>query len=533
MEQISSAWTGMSVQRRVIVAAATVAMFLAVLGVARLATRPGLELLYAGLENAAAGEVVEALEARGVAYEIRGNSIFVDTQRRDELRMTLASEGLPSNPTQGYEILDQMTGFGTTSQMFDAAYWRAKEGELARTIVSSPAINSARVHIANPGSKPFRRDSVATASVTITSAAGGVSAAHARALRYLVASAVPGLSPEQVSVIDANGGVILSSDESAAGQQRSGDLAAELKRNVERLLEARVGYGKAVVEVNVDTVTETEQITERLIQPDSRIAISQETVQSSSTDSDTDADVTVASNLPDGDAAKGPGSSQSQSKESRETLNFDVSETQREVLRSPGAVRRITTAVLVDGIRTPAADGTDTWAPRSDEEMAALRDLVAAAVGLDEARGDSLSLKTMEFQPFPVEGSLPGQGNRLLDFDAMRLAQIGILALAALLIGLFVVRPILTQKAAPALPPPDPDARATPGDALTGEIDPEDGPRDMGMFGTAGTAMMKPDFSGDDAAERPGDRLRRMIDERQEESMKILQSWMEDDGEKA
>lgn len=530
MEQMSSAWTGMSVQRRLIVAAATVAMFLAVLGVARMATRPGLELLYAGLDNAAAGEVVEALEARGVAYEIRGNSIFADSQRRDELRMTLASEGLPSNPTQGYELLDEMTGFGTTSQMFDAAYWRAKEGELARTIVSSPAINSARVHIANPSSKPFRRDSVATASVTITPAAGGISAAHARALRFLVASAVPGLSPEQVSVIDANGGVILSSDEKATGQQRSGDLAADLKRNVERLLEARVGYGKAVVEVNVATVTETEQITERLIQPESRIAISQETVQSSSTDSDTDADVTVASNLPDGDAAKGPGSSQSESKETRETINFDVSETQREVLRSPGAVRRITTAVLVDGIRSP--DGTDTWVPRPEEEMEALRDLVAAAVGFDEARGDSLSLKTMEFQPFPVEGSLPGQANRLLDFDTMRLAQIGILALSALLIGLFVVRPILTQKGAPALPPPAPDGRATPGEALTGEIDPDDGPIDMGTFATAGTAMMA-GLDDDDAAERPGDRLRRMIDERQEESMKILQSWMEDDGEKA
>ena len=527
----------MSMQRRLIVAAATVAMFLAVLGVARMATRPGLELLYSGLENAAAGEVVEALEARSVAYEIRGNSIFVDSLRRDELRMTLASEGLPSNPTRGYELLDQMTGFGTTSQMFDAAYWRAKEGELARTIVSSPAINSARVHIANPGSKPFRRDSVATASVTITPAAGGVSAAHARALRYLVASAVPGLSPEQVSVIDANGGVILSSEESAAGQQRSGDLAAELKRNVERLLEARVGYGKAVVEVNVATVTQTEQITERLIQPESRIAISQETVQSSSTDSDTDADVTVASNLPDGDAAKGAGNSQSESKETRETLNFDVSETQREVLRSPGAVRRITTAVLVDGIRTPGPDGTDTWAPRPEEEMAALHELVAAAVGFDETRGDSLSLKTMEFQPFPVEGSLPGAvGNRLFDFDAMRLAQIGILALSALLIGLFVVRPVLTQKRPPALPSPGSDGRATSGEALSGEIDPEDGPLDMGMF-APGIPMMMPnlDDDGDDeeAPERPGDRLRRMIDERQEESMKILQSWMEDDGEKA
>lgn len=536
MEQISSAWSGMSVQRRIFVGAATLAMLLAIFGITRMATRPSMELLYAGLENSAAGEVVEALEARGVPYEIRGNSIFVDRMQRDQLRMTMASEGLPSNPTQGYELLDQMTGFGTTSQMFDAAYWRAKEGELARTIVSSPAIQSARVHIASAGTRPFQRDAAPTASVTVTPASGGIAASHARALRYLVASAVPGLSPESVSVIDANGGVILSTEDDGTADSRAGDLAAELKRNVERLLEARVGYGKAVVEVNVETVTESEQITERLIDPDSRIAISQETVSSSSNDTDTDAGVTVASNLPDGDAAEdGQGSSQSQSNETRETINYDVSETQREVLRGPGAVRRITTAVLVDGLRTPTADGPGEWAPRPEAEMAAIRDLVAATVGLDEARGDTLSLQTMEFQPFPTEGSLPGlETAGFMNIDAMRLAQMGILAAVAVVLALFVVRPVLINRAAPALPPPDPSQRPDGAQALTGEIDPDDAPSfEMGMPGRQLTVMNESAGGEPAGEERPGDRLRRMIDERQEESLKILQSWMEDDGERA
>ena len=144
MQQLLSVWTTLDPRRRIIVVLATVAMFATVLALSRMATAPGMSLLYAGLESSAAGEVVATLEQRGVSYEVRGGTIFVDSSRRDELRMTLASEGLPTNNSAGYELLDSLSGFGTTSQMFDAAYWRAKEGELARTIISSPHIRGAR-----------------------------------------------------------------------------------------------------------------------------------------------------------------------------------------------------------------------------------------------------------------------------------------------------------------------------------------------------------------------------------------------------
>lgn len=98
-----------------------------------MAAQPSMTLLYSGLEPGAAGEVVQALEQRGVVHEVRGRAIYVESGQRDELRMTLASEGLPQNNSKGYELLDTLSGFGTTAQMFDAAYWRAKEGELART----------------------------------------------------------------------------------------------------------------------------------------------------------------------------------------------------------------------------------------------------------------------------------------------------------------------------------------------------------------------------------------------------------------
>ena len=134
MQQLISFWTGLDARRKVVMLLALGAVVATVMGLSRLATAPNYTLLYSGLEAGAAGEVVAALEQRGVQYQVRGGSIFVDAIQRDQLRMTLASEGLPMLSGQGYALLDKLSGFGTTSQMFDAAYWRAKEGELARTI---------------------------------------------------------------------------------------------------------------------------------------------------------------------------------------------------------------------------------------------------------------------------------------------------------------------------------------------------------------------------------------------------------------
>lgn len=355
MQQLIDIWSGMNARRRVIVTLATVAMFAAVLSLARMASAPSLSLIYAGLESGPAGEVVRALEQRGVAYDVRGGSIFVDSARRDELRMTLASEGLPANSSRGYELLDGLSGFGTTSQMFDAAYWRAKEGELARTILTHPSISSARVHIAKTGNNPFQRDVQPSASVSISTASGGLSAKHAKGLKFLVASAVPGLTPEDVSIIDSEGGLLGMAEETPTNA--ADDRTDAIRQRVTRLLEARVGPGNAVVEVSVDTVTQTESVRERVIDPGSRVAISTDTeeVANQSTDQG-GGDVTVASNLPDGDGAAGDSSS-SQVSETRERINYEVSETERQITMVPGAVKRLTVAVLVNGTTTTDANG--------------------------------------------------------------------------------------------------------------------------------------------------------------------------------
>ncbi len=532
MQNVIAIWTSLNLRRRVIVVGATLAMFAAIIGLSRMAGQAEMGLLYAGLEPAAAGEVVAALDQRGVSYEIRGDSIFVDVTRRDALRMALASEGLPAAGGGGYELLDSLSGFGTTSQMFDAAYWRAKEGEIARTLVAMPEVKAARVHIASAPTRAFQPEAKPTASVTLTTVSGSLSESQARAIRHLVASAVAGMTPDAVQIIDTVAGLIGGEDAQAFDTGDAEDRAAAIKGNVERLLAARVGTGKAIVEVSIDLVSERESITERKFDPQGRVAVSSETEERSGSSTQPGGEVTVASNLPEGDAGAG-GQGKSQNSETRERVNYEISETSREILRNPGAVRRMTVAVMVDGVATIAADGTRTWAARPEEELATLRELVASAVGLDETRGDVLTLKSLEFQPVAIPegteataGILPQIGR----IDVMSLIQTAVLALVALVLGLFVIRPVLTSAKRAALPAPEvplalPPVMVPGAMAISGVVD--DG-FDYGSF-----ADMRGEARPENTEEDPASRLRRLIEQRQTESIEILRGWMEHDEEHA
>lgn len=531
MQNLVQIWQSLDARRRIIVVGATLAMFLAVIGLSRMASVPSMSLLYAGLNPASAGEVVAALDQRGALYEVRGDSIYVEEAARDTLRMTLAGEGLPATGGAGYEILDGLSGFGTTSQMFDAAYWRAKEGELARTILANPAVKSARVHIAQAPSQAFARNINPSASVTITTYGGIFPGTQAKALRHLVAAAVPGMTPDEVAVIDSVAGLIASDGDKLAPEVMGDTRAQTLQANVERLLAARVGPNKAVVEVSVDVVSDSESISEKTFDPQGRVAISTETNSSTGSESANGGDVTVASNLPSGQAAGGGGAGKNESSEQKERVNYEVSQTQRDIVKAPGSIRKISVAVLVDGTQTTAADGTVTLAPRPEEELAILRELVASAVGLDTARGDVLTLKSLAFQPDAAAGELATKS--LFDFgtiDLMTLIQTAVLAIVALILGLVVIRPMLAGAAARStslLPAPGDNALALPsfGDpasqVLTGEID---GFGDLPMVNLDG-------FDAGEAMD-PVARLRRLIEERQAESVEILRGWMEQEEEK-
>lgn len=490
MDRMSDAATFLRQHSKWIALGAATVVFVAVILLARGMTGRDMALLYAGLDDSAAGEVITALDAQGAYYEVRGTAIFVESATRDALRMRLAGEGLPANATQGYELLDSLNGFGTTSQMFDAAYWRAKEGELARTILSSPNIRAARVHISSGGTRTFARDETISAAVTVSTNANGLSQGQVNALRFLVASAVTSLTPENVSVIDSVQGLLSGEEQnSPATETRSDDL----KTRVERILEAHVGYGNAVVEVSVETVTQTESILERLIDPSSRVAISSDVSETISTAQDANTAVGVASNLPTGDASTG--GSSNENNETRTLTNYEISETTREVVIAPGSVKRLSVAVLIN----EAPD-----APRSDAELNDLSLLVSSAVGLNPERGDVLTLRALPFEAVGELGSVAA-APLSAPLDIMRLVQTAVFALVAIILGLFVVRPVLAGRPAEL-----PDLSARP------ELSP---PQTITVEAQAITASDPP---------RPAERLKQMIGDRRQESISVLKTWIDE-----
>ncbi len=511
MLNIFAAWSRLDNRKRVVAILATLSLIATFSFLYQAATSPTMALLYAGLDAAAAAEIVDALEQNGSEFEIRGDAIYVDQTERDAIRLMLAGQSLPAGGPVGYELLDELSGFGTTSQMFDATFLRAREGELARTILATPGVRAARVHIAATNNKPFGAKGESTASVSVTLSQQALGAEHARAIRHLVAAAVFGLKPENVTIIDATSGAVLVAGENGAGAGQSAspaEHAERLRRGIERLLEARVGSGKAVVEVSVELETASESVVERSFDPERTVPVSTETEETSQAENGTGAsNVTVASNLPDGNTSAG-GQSNSNSTTIKERINYELSEMTRETIRNPGEIRRVTAAILIDGITSQDESGNNVWAPRSPEEIETFTALAKSAIGYSEDRGDVVTVTSLEFPAAEVEGTLAERSPfDLLAVNYMKLVQLSVLGLVALVLGLFVVRPILSSSQSDHLQlTAEPRALPEPIEAIAQ------------IAGTAVRVAAPSDALG---------ALRGFVTERSAESSKVLKGWID------
>ncbi|WP_119302075.1 flagellar basal-body MS-ring/collar protein FliF [Dongia deserti] len=444
--------------------------------VTRLAS-PGMTLLYSGLDPADSGQIVQRMDTQGIPYELRGDGsqIYVPQDQVARLRLSLASEGIPAGGSIGYEIFDRADALGTTNFVQQINQIRALEGELARTIRSIHQVRSARVHLVMPKRELFSRDRAEPTASVVLALQGGLDKGQVSAIQHLIASAVPGMKSKNVSVIDNNGELLArGADEGGLDTANSEDMRrsyeARLSQAIEQLLAQTLGAGKVRAEVTAELDFNHVTTNKEDFNPDGQVVRSTNSIEETGTTQERQGanSVSVANNTPNppGQDANGTSGSSSQTGRTEEIVNYEISKTVRTEVKAGGEVKRISAAVLVDGIHQVAADGAKTYQPRSTEELAQIDALVKSAIGFDEKRGDIVNVVNMKFaEPAPLEDS----GTTLLGLDKtdlMRLAELVVLAIVAMLVLLLVVRPLLGRiLAMPSIAPAN-IALAGPGDRL-------------------------------------------------------------------
>lgn len=452
------------------------------LGLGWMATRTpdsAMGYLYTDLDPSAASTITEKLKGQGVPFQLSadGTAILAPADKLPELRMAMASEQLGGKI--GYEVLDQEEPFGISSSRAKLNETRAIEGELTRSIESLDRVSRARVHVVMPERAMFETEPrKASASVTVKTT-GRLPAEAVQAIRYLVSSAVPDLSPEAVSVVDQTGALLARAGE---GQGSSGDIEerqaaveARLRDQIETMVEPIVGHGK--VRAEVSAVLERDQVREEseTFDPDKQVIQHQVSVESSnqSTEKTPGAQgASVATQLPENAAAAQNGangdSRNAAQNETSEDTTYQNSRVQKVAVRTPGQVKRLTVAVMVDGGEKGLPQ------PQLDR----LQRLVENAVGFDSDRGDSVVVENMPFAAQDVDGIDGGLPfgltvDRIL--DVLKIVLVGGIVL-------FAIRMLRRQNAPALLPPPSgdlpegEDRRQPAGSVSMAQLEPMGGP---------------------------------------------------------
>ncbi|MCB2113057.1 MAG: flagellar M-ring protein FliF [Parvularculaceae bacterium] len=432
------------------------------------ASEAPLSLLYADLDLKEGQELASRLERDGVKYDLRERgdrvSVYAASDNGVALKVKLAGDGFVAGTREvGYEIFDNQDALGATSFQQNINRLRALEGELARTIASIEGVRSARVHLVLPERELFSRDRQSATASIVVDAPGGLDSRSVRAIVNLAASAVPNLAPGRVTILDSAGDLLASGQDgdnplamSGGVDERIAATEARIRHTVEDLVGRIVGAQNLRVQVAADIdfsrVTETANI----IDPDSQTILSATTIEDAqnSTDPALSRGVSVGNALPEAQLVD-PASlaaAASSSRRTEETTNYEMTRTVRNEVREMGGVKRLSVAVALNMATTSDASGALISVPRSPEELSRIEALVRSAVGYNSARGDQVEVIETSFAP--ISSSAPAgtvaaaaEPRALTNAQIMRGAEIGAIALVALALIVFVLRPLLAPGA--------------------------------------------------------------------------------------
>jgi flagellar M-ring protein FliF len=428
--------------------------------------------LFTDLSFEDSSAIIRDLERQVIPYQTRndGAVILVPKDAVTRLRMKLAESGLPKGGGVGYEIFDKSDALGATSFVQNINHLRALEGELARTIRSIDRVAAARVHLVLPERPLFSRERQEPSASIVLKLRGSLEAQHVRAIRHLAASAVNGLKPGRVSIVDETGRLLADGAEDNLSGLGSGaderKLAFErrMRENVENIVSSVVGPGRARVQLTAEfDFNRITQTTDKF-DPEGRVVRSSQTREETLNSSEArEGQVTVGNELPGAQANRqqqqqqGEGGNKSDNRKSEEIVNYEISRTTKTEVIEGGRVNRISVAVLVDGTYAKNASNESVYTPRDKDELDRIAALVRSAIGFDQRRGDQVEIVNLRFAELPQTlAATPKGWLEIPEFtkdDILRGIEMLVMGILGLVVLFFVIRPLVRRIITPDVPP--------------------------------------------------------------------------------
>ncbi|SCA57831.1 Flagellar M-ring protein [Candidatus Terasakiella magnetica] len=419
---------------------------------------PQMELLYSNLSADDSQQIVGILSREEVPYDVakEGTEIYVKSDQVGPMRLKIAENGLPTGGSVGYEVFDNADAIGSTNFQQNVNLVRALEGELARTIRSIGNVKAARVHLVLPRRELFSRErQKPSASVVLKMLnAERLTKEQISAVQHLVASAVPDLKPDRISIVDDKGALLAKGFDQPGNADKAQEIEHQrlqkqeaIARRIEGLIERTVGFGKVRAQVAADMDFSRVTSVEEEYDPEGQVVRSSSTLEENeqSNESENDMAVTVGNNLPDAQDQGNSATAGSSANRTQETVNYEISKKIINRVRETAVVNRLSVAVLVDGVYTRDEEGNVTYEARSQEEMDQISTLVKSAIGFTDDR-DRVDVINMRFAAIEqIDDTEEIVFWIFTKPELMHYAEMVVLGFVALLVILLVVRPLIKR----------------------------------------------------------------------------------------
>jgi flagellar M-ring protein FliF len=449
VERLISNLLALGPRRLALLAAIGLAVFGLIGAAGYFLSRPANEILYSGLDKQDVTRIGAALKDAGVPFDVSadGASVYVAYGDTARARMLLAEQGLPRSGGTGYELFDKLGSLGLTSFMQEITRVRALEGELARTIQTMRGVKAARVHLVMPDEGSFRRAKQPPSASVVLRTEGADNALIAQSVRHLVAAALPGMTIDQVTVLNVDGQLLASSadgGDSGPGKmlELEKSVSEDIQNRVRRTLAPYLSLRNFQISVAARVNTDKKETTQTTYDPDSRVERSVRTTKETqnSQNSTNQSPTSVGRNVPQQpNASQGDGKQANEESQKKEELtNFELSSKTLSTVSNGFVVENLSVAVLVNRAGLAATLGDKATPEQIDKQVAEIELLAASAAGLRKERGDVIKVSAVDFidsgkelEPVPP----PSLGEALMRQFGTIVSALAMLGVAALVVG--------------------------------------------------------------------------------------------------